>query len=127
MHILPLTDFSCANFLHIYPYVCIYIHTHTYVYIYFLSGYLYACLGRSVQGQIEHTHLSAHRVSSPLSTEQQMVYLSTNKIVLKDQAVHFRPRLIDFSIMAILVLNLLSALGLCFTPFSHQPPLSSNK
>lgn len=29
--------------------------------------------------------------------------------------------------MAILVLNLLSALGLCFTPFSHQPPLSSNK
>lgn len=92
MHILPLTDFSCANFLHIYPYVCIYIHTHTYVYIYFLSGYLYACLGRSVQGQIEHTHLSAHRVSSPLSTEQQMVYLSTNKIVLKDQAVHFQAK-----------------------------------
>lgn len=92
MHILPLTDFSCANFLHIYPYVCIYIHTHTYVYIFFLSGYLYACLGRSVQGQIEHTHLSAHRVSSPLSTEQQMVYLSTNKIVLKDQAVHFQAK-----------------------------------
>lgn len=35
MHILPLTDFSCANFLHIYPYVCIY--THTYICIYFLK------------------------------------------------------------------------------------------
>lgn len=81
----------CKFSAHISIRMYIYTHTHICIYI-FLSGYLYACLGRSVQGQIEHTHLSAHRVSSPLSTEQQMVYLSTNKIVLKDQAVHFQAK-----------------------------------
>lgn len=90
MHILPLIDFSCANFLHIS--IRMYIYTHTHMYIFFKSGYSYACLGRSVQGQIGHTHLSTHRVSGPLSTEQQMVYLSTNKTVLKDQAVHFQAK-----------------------------------
>lgn len=40
----------------------------------------------------KHTPTHTHTMSFPLSKEQQMVYLSTNKIVLKDQAVHFQAK-----------------------------------
>lgn len=46
-----------------------------------------------ISAQLSYTLLwLRHEMSCPLSTERQMVYLSTNKIVLKDQLVHFQAK-----------------------------------
>ncbi len=68
-----------------------------------------------------HTHTHTHTMPCPLSTKQQMVYLSTNKIVLKDQAVHFQAKVNWFFHHGCPPLQSSRGISVALLPFFHQP------
>lgn len=88
--------------------VCLFVCTHTVLIL--LS-----------QGQCEHTHLNTH----PHNVVYNRWYICQQiKPCWKINQFTSSPRLIDFSIMAILQFSLLWALRLRFPPFSTNPSIT---